>query len=611
LALALALASAPLPSRALVSLAATAEAGTRAIAALGQRLIAERPGEGDHAMHDLIREALLRTASEAERSAVRARLIIALRAELGRDRDAVRHVPELARLLRDRPAELAAVLDDTGVALVLAGADDLVRRELEALPPDAMTPRLRLLHARALCHGLQFRRAYELLAAAPTSDAGALLLGNVATWAGELGHAEAVLAGVAASPDPTQRSRAELGLAWVRINRGTWQPGSTDAPALYAESLRLCDALLREQLADGAQAARVILGHAGPAPREPWARLLFPIMLAPMLARAGELDEAERAVAWLESAGGERDRAEIRIARAIIAIERGERIEPLAVLRATIRLFDRGSFFAGAAWVRTALARVLYQLGRRREAAAVIAELRARCAAHATVAYDVSIAVAEQQDPLDPAWLAVGDPPPAARRGDAIRHEVRAALAAIADGREDLPALAIPDGPDFALDRACLLVGGAALARRRGQRRVAAQLLQRAAGEAVGVDPELVTALYAALDRPEVAAGELRIDRGHHTLWRGARTRSLAARPALRTMLYAFADERTGYLSHDALAAALWQTDYDPARHGSTLKSSVRRLRAVLGELGADILPEPGGYRLVTRPRGPAVDSGG
>lgn len=582
LALALALSAAPVAHEVV---------DARAADELCRRLIAERVDAG-YAMHDLIREALLRGASADELEGVRARLIDALRGPAA-------YAAERMRLLRGRASEIAAILSEVGSELMRAGADDTVLRELEALPPEVMTLRLRLLHARTLCHGLQFRRAYERLVAidAPTTES-ALLLGNVATWAGELSHAEAVLGTLAMHDDPATRGRAALGLAWVRINRGTWSAADRleGAPALYAASLRLCDALLREDCGEGLRAARVLLD--GPRPEEPWARLLFPIMLAPMLARAGELEEAERAVAWLE-VGQVRERAEIRIARAIIAIERGERLAAIPILRATIRLFERGSFFAGAAWVRTTLARVLYQLGRRREAAALLDELRARCAAHDTRAYDIAIAMAEQQDPLHPAWLDADDEPPAAKRGDAIRAQIRRALRAVASELE-LPDVEIPESADFALDRACALVGRAARARRHGQRRVAAQHLQQAEAEAAAgeIDAELVAQLYAALDR-STAAVELAIDRERHEVSRGERRLSLATRPALRALLYAFDDREV--LSHDELAEALWQTPYDPERHASTLKSHVRRLRVLLGELDLEILPEPGGYRLAPR----------
>lgn len=617
-AVALALSNAPVAHGVLAALAATPEAGDRAVHELARRLIAEASAERVYAMHALMREAVLRTVDPDEQRAVRARLIDALRAAPAASG---REVAELARLLRaaDRFAELAALLGDAGVMLVRDGADALVVRELEALPAAVMTPRLRLLHARTLCHRLHIRRAYELLAAISEGpDAGVaseLLLGNVATWAGELAHAEAVLGALAAPPhDPSTRARAALGLAWVRINRGSWidrgpQPG---VPVLYGESLRLCDALLREQIADGSDAAHVILERIGPAPREPWARLLLPILVAPMLARAGELAEAERVAAWSESAFGEqRDRVEIRIARAIIAIETGQRIANLPVLRGSIRLFDRGSFFAGSAWTRTALARTLYQLGRRREAQAVVAELRAMCAERGTTAYAPGIEVAERQDPLHVRWL---DPPsarpPASKPGAVVRDEVRAALRAVAvdrGARAELPSIAIPDAPDFALDRVCVAVARAVGARRHGQRRVAAQQLHRASAEASagGVDAELVAMLYDALERPHDAGGgaitELVIDRERHEVRCGGRRLSLVARPALRTLLYAFADQPTGHLSHDDIAEALWQTLYDPARHANTLKSAVRRLRVVLGDLGVEILPEPGGYRLARR----------
>jgi tetratricopeptide (TPR) repeat protein len=622
MAVALALAQAPLAQAVLAALAPGGSDGAPALHALAMRLIAERGADRTYAMHDLVRESVLRGVALEDQHEVRGRLIDALTAALpGAAGELVGLATELAHHLRaaGRFADLAAVLDQLGIQLSRRGADGFVLRELQALPDAVITPSLRVLRARTLCHGLQIRRAYELLSAGCPGDASArLLLGNVATWAGAWDHAEAVLGAIADAPaHPAKtRTRAELGLAWARVNRGTWSAASmarlqrAGAPPLYLEALRLCDALLRESVADRADAALALIDDLEAAPREPWARLVLPMLLALVLARAGELAAAERLVAWAEAdLELPRERIEITSTRAIIAIERGERIAGVAALRRSVRLLDRGGFFAGRAWTRTALGRLLYQLGRRREAAAVLDELRALCAAHGTTAYLPGIAAAEQDDPLHPAWLAPRvPPPPPAKRGEAIRHQIRAALrmasgAAGTRPGDEPPPLELPEGADFALDRACLAIAHAVLARRRGQPRRAAQHLRRGVAEASagGVDAELVPALHDALARPLARAlpgDELVIDLEHHEVTSAGRRLSLASRPVLRALLYAFAERPAHQLSHDEIAHVLWQGRYDPDRHASTLRSNVRRLRAVVRPLGVEIVHEADGYRL-------------
>lgn len=622
LAVALALAQAPLAQAVLAGLVPPPSDSASALHALAMRLVVDRGVDRAYAMHELVRESVLRRVSLDEQHEVRRRLIDALIAALPGADDLVGLATELAHQLRaaGRFADLAALLDQLGSQLSRRGADGFVLHELQVLPDAVMTPALRVLRARTLCHWLQIRRAYELLSADGAGEASARLVhGNVATWAGAWDHAEAVFGALIEdlAVSAETRRRAELGLAWVRVNRGTWSAASVEplrragVPPLYLEALRLCDALLRESVADRTDAVLALLDDLEAAPREPWARLLLPMLLALVLVRAGELDAAERLVAWSESSLElQRERIEITNTRAIIAVERGERTAGVAALRHSVRLFDRGGFFAGRAWTRTALGRVLYQLGRRREAAAVLDELRALCAAHGTTAYLPGIAAAEHEDPLHPGWLAPRVPPPAAKRGDAIRHQVRDALrvasgAAGTRAGDEPPPLELPDGPDFALDRACLAIAHAVLARRRGQLRIAAQHVRRAVAEASagGVDAELVPALHDALERPlgpvrEPVADELVIDLEHHEVASAGRRLSLASRPVLRALLYAFAERPAHQLSHDEIAHVLWRGSYDPDRHASTLKSNVRRLRAVMRPLGVEILHEADGYRL-------------
>ncbi len=618
LAVALAIAHAPLPHAVLAAVAPNADAGLQVLVT---RLIADRSAEQTYAMHALVREAVLRAVPDPERAEVRDRLIAALQAALPGDA-LIATTAELAHHLRAaaRFAELAALLDTWGGKLSRTGADGFVLQELQELPAAVMTERLRVLRARTLCHWLQIRRAYELLSADRVGSVpGQLVLGNIAIWAGAWPHAEAVfgpLAADASLPVDT-RLRAAFGLAWLAVNRGTWNAEAADrlrglgVPAFYLEALRLGDALLRGAELERLDDAQAIVEEFLPRLREPWVRLMLPLLLSLLLSRAGELDQAAQVITWSESMLTlQRDRLEIRNARVVVAVERGERVTHLGALRDFVRLFDRGGFFTGRAWSRTVLARVLYQLGRRREAAMVVDELRALGAAVGTTVYLPAIAAIEREDPLHPAWLAPRRPPPHAKRGEAIRHQVQDVLRLAAAGSwqaVELPPLEVPDGPYFALDRACLALAGAVHARRRGQTRLAAQELRRAMTEAGAgeVDAELVPALSEALDRsaapPPAAPDELVIDRAHHELSSAGRRVSLAARPVLRQLLYAFADRPDRRMSDDDIAELLWQTAYDPERHASTLKSNVRRLRDVMRELGAEILREDHAYRLAPR----------
>ncbi len=50
------------------------------------------------------------------------------------------------------------------------------------------------------------------------------------------------------------------------------------------------------------------------------------------------------------------------------------------------------------------------------------------------------------------------------------------------------------------------------------------------------------------------------------------------------------------------IARALWDTDYDPLRHESTLKSNIRRLRSLLAGTNAEVQNDSRGYRLLLPP---------
>lgn len=89
------------------------------------------------------------------------------------------------------------------------------------------------------------------------------------------------------------------------------------------------------------------------------------------------------------------------------------------------------------------------------------------------------------------------------------------------------------------------------------------------------------------------------VDAACHELRAAAVTRSLASRSSLRALLYAFARAPDHALDRDAITQALWSTPYAPLRHDSSLKSSIRRLRALLVHAGVKLDAIADGYRLV------------
>jgi DNA-binding response OmpR family regulator len=85
--------------------------------------------------------------------------------------------------------------------------------------------------------------------------------------------------------------------------------------------------------------------------------------------------------------------------------------------------------------------------------------------------------------------------------------------------------------------------------------------------------------------------------------------RRLRSRPVLRQLFDTFLAAPDRHLTRDAIAHAMWNTAYDPLRHDNTLRSSIRRLRAVLRGR-AEIRCERGGYQLCGHCGAPAVIHG-
>jgi DNA-binding response OmpR family regulator len=124
-----------------------------------------------------------------------------------------------------------------------------------------------------------------------------------------------------------------------------------------------------------------------------------------------------------------------------------------------------------------------------------------------------------------------------------------------------------------------------------------------------GVGEDIVLRLYDLLldgalstrPRGHDSGHGLVIDGMHHEVRLDGRRIAFGGRPAIRTLLYAFAAASSHHLTRTKIARALWGTDYDPLRHDSTIKSSIRRLRVMLAGI-AEVHVGHDGYHLVLPP---------
>jgi hypothetical protein len=293
--------------------------------------------------------------------------------------------------------------------------------------------------------------------------------------------------------------------------------------------------------------------------------------------------------------------------RMMIRAERGERTAPLAYLSEVQGALDRGGYLPGAIWTRALTCRLLFLLGRRREALAQLSWMREVCARRETSAYDRIIARAAAEDPLALSRVTA-QTAPAADVPARVRAIVRLVFVDRIGDDQLLAGVVIPEGPDHGFDRALVELARAGIAHHRGQLRLETQCLARAVSQAAaaGADVDLVPLLFEAWLglAPRSGAHEVAgdgcavIDGIRHEIRIGARRIPLRARPVSRQLLYAFAAAPSQYLARNTIALVLWGIDYDPLRHESTLKSNIRRLRMLLAGF-AELPSETGGYSIV------------
>jgi tetratricopeptide (TPR) repeat protein len=630
LANALALSHTPLPREVLSRMlpGSLAEGSLRTLAT---RLIVDVTPDGRYLMHDLWREAINADLDGESVRTVAADLVEALRSSA---LDALTRVQETSRHLKllGRHAEIGALLLANSAEMVRQGANAVLLQELDDLPPSAITPDLLVVHARTLARGMHIRRAYHELRR--LVDGGGMppqalfFLASCATVAGELDHAHQLLQQLVDDPalKTGLRAMAKLGLAWNFANRGLMTEARQALEELEAAAARALPRsvplkwfmlLLERQDVRAADVAADPLCWLRDRPEDLWSRLVTPVLCATTLAIHGRFAEAEEAVHWMENnLPSETEHVELSWTRMAIACERGERAIPLAYFRSVQRLFDRGGHFAAAVWTRALTSRLLFLFGRRREALAELAEVRAQCRNQHASGFDRIIDAAALEDPLSPGWLTRESEVVPAKLGDVARARAKAVLriacsrGAAHDG--SLPPVELPASADYAFERALLELGRAILARRHGQERVVAQHLQKAVVHAAscGADDDIIAQLYQALLEPGATPQladdhrerSLVIDGERHELRFGIHRLPLTSRSVSRHLLYAFAGAPKHHLTRDMIARALWDADYDPLRHESTLKSSIRRLRSLLAGTDAEVISDHNGYRLMLPP---------
>jgi tetratricopeptide (TPR) repeat protein len=628
-----------------------ADKAKAALRRLVTRLVVEVDGSGAAWLHALFAESLAPRLASEERIALHTKL-----AELVPSfglADPIAEVRERARHLRGagRYADAAQVFVDRVAALVRDGAAGEIVRGIEAIPAEHRSPAAELALARGYSRLLNLEQAYAILSSLegrapdPTGEI-RLALATTALSAGRIEAGAQVIARALAEPALTETIRTELVMqrAWARYHAGACDDARREVMAWATDATRpiaafFCVVTLMQQhhfgpdLAEAIDTARGLLPDKAP----PYtAKVTVPMALAAALARLGRLEEAGELAEPAEAeAKGHEDvqtQVYVRRMRADLILARGGRLEALELFRATADAYRRAGSRLGHLLGLVSTARLLMELGRRREATRLVdeAEAGARklglgavllCAAGARAA-DPLVRLEEARGSVDDAQSSALHGLAGDHRSDAARIAGVAALAAAAEGKRaaaerGLEALArVIGGSGYGVERVFAAVTKATLARLDGRLAEGDKLAQdaRSAAQNDGVDDDFVDLVAArvgegravtastrrALGSETAPSGyEVVLDGRKHELRSGKKVVSLAKRPTLRKLLYAMAGRPNEALSKGELAAAIWPGRYDPLRHDGALWVNLRRLRQLLAPTRLVVELWGDGYRLV------------
>jgi tetratricopeptide (TPR) repeat protein len=594
---ALAMAAVPIPMAALDSVA-----GRGAIkAAIGQ-LIAEVDRNGACTLHDLFREAAQRSLSQKEIAGGHAWLAehapIVCSDPVEVVRETVRHLVAL-----ERWEEACDRLVSESFELVRSGAASELLRLIDRIPPDRRSVQLSLIRARALARALDFRAAYDELERLTRIDGleSMLLLplAQVGLLTGRLDVAERAAQRAVEASDPPALAHVALALVWSYRGQGE------NARDLMAEmeahasdpidrgTYAICRAFSawlddRQDLAEEAMRDTVARFREDPERRR--SAVFANGIMAEVLARRGKFEEAESWAALCESGSGERIDPRLRIylraLRASLRHEKGDRFGALDELEALRREFEAAGYVLAKLWVEGIMLRILYGLGRRRNADAIFDEAMAAAQEHGITIAERILREAKEEDPLQA--IARAHWPPRPTRGHPVRDRVVRAL------RDPKVSAELPEaigGPGYGLDRAIALlaregIGALARAKREADRD--------------GADPEVIDEIARSLDR---ITHSVIVDGQRHQLVGNGRSVSLVRRRAVRRILYELAARPNAVVSRDDLARALWTRGYDPLVHENALKSNISNLRKLIDDVSLSVECDDLGYRLVVPDR--------
>jgi len=638
---ALATSEVALPAESLLALRPGARAALRRLVS---RFVVDIDGAGGCTLHDLFAASVRAALRDDERRTLHVVVAHAL-ARLPLDPAIrVRHV--CAHLsAAGRSGEAADWLVQQASELVRRGAAAELLRAIDAVAPDRRPLPLRVERARALLRVLDFGRAlaeFRALAGAGhgVPDDLAISLAQVALLTGDAALARETLAPIVRRREAGLRRRARaavtLAVACSYLGDGdrgrralsTLEPELEDPDqASVLTAYRAFTLWIEERDDEAADAARIMTLPPSACEPSSYRAAAIPAISGVIAARAGRLDEADRALARSQKLLSRRTdplfQLELGFGRSLYHHEAGERLDALKKLAAIDDSFARAGYTLGTLYVGCWVGRALLVLGRRTEGLDRLARIDEAARARGLGGLVEHTARSRRHDPLRQLVEPLPSPAPT-RRGLYLRARLLAAVQAAAAGHttraRELAAVGEALGmPGYALDRALVHVVDATIARLDGDvaavdRSLALAAACAVAGAADAFDADLPRALLDAVGRCRViSAGARRlavcadaaragapvvIDARTHELVTPSSTIALRGKPVVRRLLYALAARAGSPLGKEALAAATWERDYSPLVHDNPLKSNIGHLRRLVADAGLTVAADDLGYRL-------------